>query len=59
VSFEATNPATNKAIYRIARETMILEQDGDGAWKIVRERQTITSRKGEDRGGGSQNGEGL
>src|SRR5207248_10064312 len=50
VTFEAANPATNKRSTGIARETMILEQDGNGAWKIVRERQTITSRKAEDRG---------
>ena len=50
VSFEAANPATNKRSAGVARETMTLEQDGNGAWKIVRERQTITSRKAEDRG---------
>lgn len=50
VSFEAANPATNKRAGGVARETMILEQDGSGGWKIVRERQTITSRKAADRG---------
>jgi GYF domain 2 len=50
VSFEAANPVTNKRSTGIARETMTLEQNESGAWKIVRERQTITSRKAEDRG---------
>jgi hypothetical protein len=50
VSFEAANPSTNKRSTGIAREAVTLEQEGNGAWKIVRERQTITSRKAEDRG---------
>ena len=49
VSFDAANPSTNKHATGVARETMTLEQDGSGAWKIVRERQTITSRNAEDR----------
>jgi uncharacterized repeat protein (TIGR03803 family) len=48
VSFEAANPATNKRATGSARQTMILEQDSSGAWKIVMERQTITSKKSDE-----------
>jgi ketosteroid isomerase-like protein len=49
ISFDATNPSTNKHATGVARETMILEQNGSGAWRIVMERQTITSKKSDDR----------
>jgi ketosteroid isomerase-like protein len=49
VSFDATNPSTNKHATGVARETMILIQNGSGAWRIVMERQTITSKKSDDR----------
>ena len=49
VSFEVVNPATNKRASGIVRETMVLEQDGRGVWKIVKERQTITSRNANER----------
>jgi len=45
VSFDATNPAANKHATGVARQTLILEQDASGAWKIVSERQTTTSSK--------------
>jgi hypothetical protein len=48
VSFDAANPATNKRATGSARQTMILEQDSSGAWKIVMERQTITSKKSDE-----------
>jgi hypothetical protein len=48
VSFEAANPATNRRATGSARQTMILEQDSSGAWKIVMERQTITSKKSDE-----------
>jgi hypothetical protein len=50
VSFEAVNPATNKRAAGTARQTMILGQDMSGTWRIVMERQTITSKKSD--GGG-------
>jgi hypothetical protein len=49
VSFAVANAATNKRATGVARETMVLEQDGSGAWKIVKERQTITSRNAAER----------
>jgi GYF domain 2 len=50
VSFDAMNPSSNKHATGVARETMILEQEVNGAWKIVMERQTVTSNKAENRG---------
>ena len=49
VSFEAVNPATHKRSAGVARETMVLERDDTGAWKIVRQRETVTSNKADDR----------
>jgi ketosteroid isomerase-like protein len=49
VSFEAVNPATHKRSAGVARETIVLERDDTGAWKIVRQRETVTSNKADDR----------
>ena len=42
-SFEVSNPATHKRVTGTARETMVLAQDSTGAWKIVFQRETVTS----------------
>jgi ketosteroid isomerase-like protein len=49
LSFEAVNSETNKRSVGTARETMILEQDSTGSWKIIKERQTITGKKADER----------
>jgi hypothetical protein len=44
-SFEVSNPATDKHSTGTARETMVLAPDSTGAWKIVFQRETVTSNK--------------